>query len=148
MTKLLTMVCFVVAFYSCKYETSKNVAMETITEDTVSKLENYIRGSWVKHDKEGFTLIEIIDTSNVLYFQFIDRKAYNSNATENRYWYYKSRATFGYWNSPMNHVKTNTDIWIETDKFRFDYKIKGDTLIEFDKMGDQGKFVKVNTDNP
>ena len=28
-------------------------------------------------------------------------------------------------------------IWISTDKFRFDYKLKSDTLIEFDKLGDQ-----------
>ena len=44
----------------------------------------------------------------------------------------------GYWDSSA--------IWISTDKFRFDYKLKGDTLIEFDKMGDQGTFIKVKTD--
>jgi hypothetical protein len=125
-----------------------NAEIETISEDTVSNLNNHIQGSWVRHDKEGFTLIEVIDTSSVLYFQFIDRKVQDIAATENRYWYYKSKATAGYWNSPNNLFKTSADIWIQTDRFRFDYKISGDTLIEVDKMGDQGKFVKVNPDNP
>ena len=33
-----------------------------------------------------------------------------------------------------------------TDKFRLDYKLIGDSLIEFDKMDDQGSFVKLHTD--
>ncbi len=49
----------------------------------------------------------------------------------------------GYWNNAGNSYKANSDIWIATDKFRFDYKLKGDTLIEFDKMGDQGALIKI-----
>lgn len=42
--------------------------------------------------------------------------------------------------------RDSNSIWISTDKFRFDYKLRGDTLIEFDKMGDQGTFIKVYTE--
>lgn len=44
----------------------------------------------------------------------------------------------GYWNS--------STIWIATGKFRFDYKLKEHTMVEFDKMGDQGTFFEVRTD--
>jgi len=53
----------------------------------------------------------------------------------------------GYWNNPKDSFKADVDIWIHTDKFRVDYKLKGDTLIEIDKMGEQGKLIKVNNDN-
>lgn len=105
-----------------------------------------LRGTWVRHNKTGFTLIEIKDTSDVLYYQFLDKEADLSKPTSDRYWYYKSKATMGYWTSPNNPYKTDGDIWIATDKFRFDYKLKGDTLIEFDKMGDEGTFIKVQTE--
>jgi hypothetical protein len=51
----------------------------------------------------------------------------------------------GYWNRPDNPVKADADIWISTDKFHFDYKLKGDTLIEYDKMGEQEKFIRLLT---
>jgi hypothetical protein len=97
-----------------------------------------LHGTWVRQNKAGFTLIEIKDTSNVLYYDFLDRQMDLGKPTSDRFWYYKSKATMGYWDSSA--------IWISTDKFRFDYKLKGDTLIEFDKMGDQGTFIKVQTD--
>ena len=52
----------------------------------------------------------------------------------------------GYINQLPKWVIGSSTIWISTDKFRFDYKLSGDTLIEFDKMGVQGKFIKVYTD--
>jgi len=97
-----------------------------------------LQGTWIRKGKDGFTLIEIKDTANVLYYQVIDRKAEIDTITTDRYWYYKSKAKFGYWDS--------STIWIGTSKYRFDYRLRGDTLIEFDKMGEQGKFIKVYTD--
>ena|ERR1700744_4915147 len=95
-----------------------------------------LNGTWIHHDPVGFSLIEIKDTDSVTFYGFTDRqKRTNRKLEENRYWFYKSKAKMGYWNS--------NSIWISTDKFRFDYRINGDTLIEYDKMGDQGKFVKV-----
>jgi hypothetical protein len=138
MTPPLSTVCFlIIIFCGCnqasnnKGDTSKKGPLDT------PKYEG-LQGKWIRHNKEGFTLIEIKDTSNILYYQFADRKAVIDTITNDRYWYYKSKATMGHWDS--------TTIWISTDKFRFDYKIKGDTLIEFDKMGDQGRFIKVYTD--
>jgi hypothetical protein len=139
MTKLLSTICFLTTIFCSCNQTSNNkgdTSKKVQTVDT-SKYEG-LQGTWARHNKEGFTLIEIKDTANVLYNQFIDRKAHIDTIKSDRYWYYKSKATMGYWDS--------TTIWISTDKFRFDYKVKDDTLIEFDKMGDQGKFIKVYTD--
>ena len=138
MTRLLIASCFTLFFYSCNNQTTKTdiIASNVPTSDTTKY--NGLQGTWVRNNKEGFTLIEIKDTSKVLYYQFLDREADLHKPTNDRFWYYKSKATMGYWGS--------TAIWISTNKFRFDYKLKGDTLIEFDKMGDQGTFIRVYTD--
>lgn len=149
MTKLLLILtASIFAFSSCGSQSpqeKRNVASTGQKVDT-SEYKG-LHGTWVRHNKTGFTLIEIKDTSNILYYQFLDRETELGKPTSDRYWYYKSKATMGFWNSPDNPYKADVDIWIATDQFRFDYKLKGDTLIEFDKMGNQGRFVKVYNDN-
>ncbi len=81
-------------------------------------------------------MIEIGDTANVIFYGFTDKQRQTGlKYEEDRLWYYKSKAT-------MEFVNDKT-IWIHTDRFRFDYRIEGDTLVEVDKMGDQGKYIKV-----
>lgn len=147
MAKLFTAFYLTLLFCSCGNQTPTNDAnsIKTLPKDST----NYSRlqGTWLRNNKEGFTLIEIKDTFNILYYQFIDRKFDIDTITNDRYWYYKSNATMGYWNNTDNPFKAASDIWIATDKFRFDYRLKGDTLIEIDKMGDQGKLIKVENDN-
>ena len=128
-----------IVFCQCSNQETPNKATVTSTMQK-SDMPKYkgLQGTWVRHNKAGFTLIEIKDLSNVLYYQFLDREVDLAKPTSDRYWYYKSKATMGYWDSSA--------IWIATNKFRFDYKLKGDTLIEFDKMGDQGTFIKVTAD--
>ena len=149
MTKpLFVLTALLIVFCCCSNETrqEKKKFVSTNREVDTNKYKE-LRGTWVRHSKSGFTLIEIKDTSNVLYYEFLDREVDLGKPTRERYWYYKSKATMGYWNNPGQSYKVDVDIWIDTDQFRFDYKITGDTLIEFDKMGDQGKFVKVFNDN-
>lgn len=126
-------------FCTCSNQTPKdnyNIGFTTQEHKVNEHFE--LIGTWVRYNRSGFTLIEIKDTSNVLYYQFIDRQIETDKPSNDRFWYYKSKATMGYWN--------NSAIWIATDKFRFDYKLKGRILVEFDKMGDQGTFVEVRTD--
>lgn len=149
MTNLhLTILVIATALCGCNNQTTadKGESKSTAQKADTTK-HSSLHGTWVRHNKEGFTLIEIEDTSNVSYYEFADRKVHVDTITQDRYWYYKSKATMGYWNSPDNPYKADADIWISTDDFRFDYRVKGDTLIEFDKMGDQGVFVKVYNDN-
>jgi hypothetical protein len=73
----------------------------------------------------------------------MDRKADIDTITTDRYWYYKSTAKMGFWNHPGNRYQADVDIWVETKKIRFDFRVNGDTLIERDKMGDQGKYIKI-----
>jgi|SRR5450631_2875363 len=98
-----------------------------------------MHGTWLRENKGSFTLIEIKDTANVLYYEVSGKRAYSDSIYDSPYWYYKSKAKIGYWDRGA--------IWIGTDKYRFDYKVKGDTLIEFDKMGDQGIFLKIYTED-
>jgi hypothetical protein len=86
----------------------------------------------------GFTLIEITDSTHVTYYQVADQRELIDTISHNRYWYYKSAAKMGYWG------KDSTNIWIRTDRFRFDYRVEKDgSFREYDKMGDQGLFVKM-----
>jgi hypothetical protein len=148
MTKLLFILPFLTIAFCCRNNQKSQDKNKVVSFNQKVDTTEYkgLHGTWVRHNKTGFTLIEIKDTSNVLYYQFLDRQVDLGKPTSDRFWYYKSKATMGYWNSPSNPYKTDVDIWIATDKFRFDYKLKGDTLIEFDKMGDQGTFIKVQTD--
>lgn len=98
-----------------------------------------LAGTWIHHDSAGFRIIEIIDSSHAFFSGFTDRQKDIGKDVEDKYWYYKSNATMGHWNEHS--------IWIETDRFRFDYSIFADTLIEFDKMGEQGKFIRVYSDD-
>jgi hypothetical protein len=146
---LLTIFIFAAILCSCGNQKTADKERPDPARQKTDTTKKYgsLHGTWVRDNDEGFTLIEIEDTSDVYYYQFMDRKAYEDTITHDRYWYYKSKATMGYWNSPDNKYKADVDIWIATDKFRFDYRIKGDTLIEYDKMGDQGIFVKVYNEN-
>jgi hypothetical protein len=149
MTKLLFILPILTTILCC---CSNQVSLdENKLTSTKRKLDTTeykgLHGTWIRHDKTGFTLIEIKDTANIVYYQFLDRQADLGKPTKDRYWFYKSKATMGYWHGPDNPYKMDVDIWINTGKFRFDYKLKGDTLIDFDKMGEQGKFVKVYNDN-
>jgi hypothetical protein len=140
MSKLpIVLFSLAVIFCSCNNQASHNRKKAVPTNQRADNT-NYkgLRGTWVRHNKTGFTLIEINDTSNVLYYEFGDRNTDLGKPNSDRFWYYKSKASMGY--------RNGSNIWITTDKFRFDYKLKGDTLIEFDKMGYQGAFVKVQTD--
>lgn len=97
-----------------------------------------MHGTWTRYGKYGFTLIEITDSTHVTYYQVADQRELIDTISHNRYWYYKSAAKMGYWG------KDSTNIWIRTDRFRFDYRVEKDgSFREYDKMGDQGLFVKM-----
>ncbi|MFT3823658.1 MAG: hypothetical protein QM731_07045 [Chitinophagaceae bacterium] len=139
MAKLLSIVLILTTtFYSCSDPMATDSNQVTSIPKTYITKYKGLHGTWVRQNKAGFTLIEIKDTLHVLYYQFLNREKDLGKAANDKYWYYKSEATMGY--------RDSSTIWISTDKFRFDYELKGDTLIESDKMGEQGIFVKVQTD--
>ena len=131
--------CLTILACSCNNQPTENKTIgknKSIEQDTT--VFKGLHGTWFRQNKYGFTLIEIKDTSNVLYYQVSDRQADVDTIKPDRFGYYKSKANMGY--------RNKNSIWIQTQKFRFDYKLQGDTLIEYDKMGDQGIFIKVFTD--
>lgn len=139
-TTLLTL-CFLIGLLSgCNTQAPSSAAEPPPQLDTAHY--KGLQGTWVRYDKYGFRLIEITDTAHVLYHGFTDRREASDTITHDRYWYYKSNATMGY------RGKDSIDIWISTDRFRFDYRVeKNGNLTEHDKMGDQGTFVKVQKES-
>ncbi|TGE23980.1 hypothetical protein E5K00_01835 [Hymenobacter aquaticus] len=95
----------------------------------------YLRGTWVEQTKTGFTLLEIQDTAHVRY-HFYGQQSPGKDA---EYYYAASQATMGY------HDHNSTSIWVLTDHVRLDYKIDGDQLREYDKMGEQAVLRRVYT---
>jgi hypothetical protein len=136
LTPVITVLLF--GLIACNTEESNNVTIAK-NRNTLNSKTTYtgLHGTWVRHGKYGFTLIEIIDTAHVTYYQFGDRKEHIDTITHNRYFYHKSQAKMGFWHHD------STSIWIMTDYFRFDYRVAGNDLVEHDKMGDQGRFIKV-----
>ena len=94
-------------------------------------------GTWFRQNKYGFTLIEkkTHQTFYIIRFQ-----------TDKQILTLLRQTDFGIINQKLLWVIGTKMQFISTDKFRFDYKLNGDTLIEFDKMGDQGSFIKIYTD--
>jgi hypothetical protein len=138
MTKRLpAAVALITIAFSCHQTIQDKTTPDAKIDESNKVKYSGLHGTWVRRIKGALTLIEIKDTSDVHYYEFADMSAGKGRTNANP-WYYISKGRIGYWDS-----KT---IWIGTDKFRFDYKLKGDSLIEFDKMGDQGIFIKLHTD--
>jgi len=140
MTKLLLFLCcLTISFCCCKNHSTSNSFNPIQKAQTDDRLKYHdVIGTWVLHNKNGFSLLEIKDSLHVMYNSFIDRAAYFNKIVEDRYWYYSSPARIAYYKS--------TKIGIKTDNYRFDYEVIGDTLIELEKTGYGGKFIKVYTD--
>jgi hypothetical protein len=99
-----------------------------------------LKGTWIYHDSSCFEIIEILDTNDVIFTSYIDRNKCIGELDKNFiHYFYKSKGSLGFFDA-------NT-IWIATDKYRFDYYIKGDTIEEFDKMGLQKKLIRMHETN-
>jgi hypothetical protein len=118
-----------------RWNYEKNIC-ETLKQDSFS-----LKGAWIYQDSACFEIIEISDTNDVMFTSYVNNKKSIGELDKDFFhYYYKSKGELGFFNS-------NT-IWISTDKYRFDYFIRGDTLEEFDKMGLQKKLVRIHeTDN-
>ncbi|WP_152981596.1 hypothetical protein [Hymenobacter sp. AT01-02] len=98
-----------------------------------------LEGTWVGHTESGFTLLKIDSDSTGTYTGYIDReKKTGKDARIPRHWLYESPIR-------VKYVALNQEpnVFIETQRFRFDYALRGDTLQEIDKMGLQGTLVRV-----
>ncbi|MCP3874270.1 MAG: hypothetical protein GY699_14085 [Desulfobacteraceae bacterium] len=87
-----------------------------------------------------YSLIILNDSENAIYLHRITRK----NGTIG--FFYDTKATWGYYPKIGGRL-TRPSIWIKTGKFRFDYFEEKSNLIEIDKMGPQGKYVRVQNES-
>ena|SRR5579864_1818199 len=76
MTKLLFLsFIFTTVFYGCSNQTTTDKSKTTTARQQGETIKySGLQGTWVRQNKVGFTLIEIKDTSNVIYYQFLDRE--------------------------------------------------------------------------
>ncbi|GGG47594.1 hypothetical protein [Hymenobacter glacieicola] len=99
-----------------------------------------LEGTWIGHDKGGFTLVKIKADSTGTYTTFTDReKEIGASFPADRYFFYESAIKVTYEPTKYHQPKVS----VHTNKFRFDYYLSGDTLIEYDKMGLQGTLVRM-----
>ncbi len=139
----------IACLFSCANKSEKNV--KRVEEKVIPSTSPYdyskVYGTWVNYSKFGFTIIEIIDTTNATFQTFLDRRITGDSTIEDRYYYYKSKAKIGYRHIDIDPKNMSPRIWVSTDMFRFDYKLKKDTLIEYDKMGDQMILIRIKESN-
>ena len=132
----LIIILVLILVSSCNFKRSES---ENSISETANKSKEFLlKGNWIYHDSSQFELINIVDTDQVYFHCYIDIEK-ETGETGLKPWYYQSKAHLGFWDT--------NNIWIKTNKFRFDYIINKDTLIEYDKMGIQKKLVKIVTDN-
>ena len=98
-----------------------------------------LKGNWIYHDNSSFELIEIRDTNNVMFYSYLNREKDIGEKEESfKHAFYKSDANLGFWDS--------THIWIKTDRYRFDYIVRKDSLFEYDKMGIQKVLIRLKSE--
>lgn len=101
-----------------------------------------LEGTWVGHDKGGFTLVKIKGDSTGTYTKFTDReKAIGATSPADRYYFYESDIKVTYEPEKYHQPK----VAVHTTKFRFDYYLNGDTLLEYDKMGLQDTLLRLKS---
>ena len=133
----------------------KSTPRETKTNEPleISKKEFFLSGSWIYHDNAKFELIEIKDTNDVLYYAYTNRK--KETGIEDKDWLYKSKARISVFKAKDSWLEKSglftfepddRIISLQTEKYRIDYAVKKDTLIEFDKMGIQKRLVRLKPD--
>jgi hypothetical protein len=88
-------------------------------------VQNILSGKREMSSKRGVSIVEIKDTSNVIVYN-LNRKNQSSGTLH---------ATMGFFDERTP--------WIHVPAARLDYRTEGDNLIEFDKAGTQGKYIKV-----
>jgi len=127
---------------SCQSATEK---ADTTSNATIKKTANgslkRLAGTWVGQRKDGFDLVKINLDSTGTYTLFADKKQLGGIAPDDtsRYFLYESPIKVKYELGTIYQTK----VTIQTSRFRFDYDLEADTLIEIDKMGVQGKLVRV-----
>jgi hypothetical protein len=113
-----------ITIYSCNNQDVVNSNKLNSAKLTGNSIKNNLVGKWERADRRGFTAIEIKDTAHAFIY-IMNSKSHSSDTLS---------GTMGFFND-----KT---IWIHIPTARFDYRIVADTLIEFDKVGTQGVFIK------
>ena len=125
MVKLFSfLVLSTIIAYSCNNQGSINSNKPNSVRLTEPTPKSRLAGKWERADSRGFTAIEIKDTAHAFLYT-MNLKSQSSDTL---------CGTMGFFDD-----KT---IWIHIPTARFDYRLVGDTLIEFDKVGTQGIYIK------
>jgi hypothetical protein len=106
--------------------------------DTAS-LKKYC-GNWLNFSKSGFILIDLNDIHNIMIYEYHKNeiKSGETNTSINNL-FYKSK---GFINSYHDN-----GISIQTDKYRYDYILRNDTLFLWTELGLEEGLIKINSIN-
>jgi len=130
-------------FISCKYKKQDNNSNTDSTSnrpvENVEVPKKQLHGTWISTSSKGSMLLDIEDTNRVFYYGFSKNADTSFFLNKGHHLVlYKSPGSMGYWNDSF--------IWVKLRDVRLDYKIRGDSLIEVDKMGEQAILVRAYTD--
>ena len=99
----------------------------------------YFIGNWLYFSDSGFLLIEIEEINKINLFEYIDREVdVGENDPNMKHYYYKSQG----WIKDHNEYGLS----IQTDRYRYDFLFRNDTLILFDELGEGWKLIKLNSE--
>jgi hypothetical protein len=111
-----------------------SVAMEVVLADEYPRYYESI-------NQDGYSVITFHDSTNATYICRVVR------AKDSVWFFCDDHATWG--TCPRVDGKmTRPSLWIRTTKFRFDFYMQGDTLVETDKTGPQRTYLPVHNDVP
>jgi hypothetical protein len=85
--------------------------------------------------KDGYSLIIFHDSVNATYFNRFKR------GKGSPWFFFDDHATWG------NYPKTTIpSMWIKTKRFRFDFNMKKETLVEIDKTGPRRTYFRIRNE--
>jgi hypothetical protein len=124
-----------------KNETNNELTSEsTIQNDTLIMFQ----GIWIHHDKAGFTLLDLRNIRNIQFYYYSDNEI-ELNETDPKYkdFFYTSNGVIKYCGS--NKLFQSIQLSIQTDKYRFDYILRNDSLYLWEETGLEEPLIRMES---
>ena len=98
------------------------------------------------HRSNDYSVIVFHSPTTATYF----RRCTSTGVGGDTWFYFDDKARWGHFPKdqwPPQARNAQDFIWIKTTNVRFDYMVEGESLVEWDKMGKQGTWVRVENDS-
>lgn len=124
-------VLFIIVFAFLKTDL---IFSQIIGDPPGTEITRKISGTWTMEKDTFFIVIQIKNPYNVKLCSYRKKEVKSKSLAIKKCTNAPFNATMGYWS---NHA-----IWIKNGRIRIDYNLDGENLIEVDKTGSQGVYIK------